>query len=146
MTNYDYSYIERLDNSVTKKLVNYINKDPDIDYIFINKKGIFPLIENPNFRLPYTMWLCCDYKDGDNHYYIDKLIADDKNLTKDEISILMDKKDSYVSIFRIKAIKGLKTIVFDHILKKEYILEDYFHSNSIKINDFIIGRIGKLLG
>ena len=146
MTNYDYSYIERLDNSVTKKLVNYINKDPDIDYIFINKKGIFPLIENPNFRLPYTMWLCCDYKDGDNNYYIDKLIADDKNLTKDEVSILMDKKDSYVSIFRIKAIKGLKTIVFDHILKKEYILEDYFHSNSIKINDFIIGRIGKLLG
>lgn len=146
MTNFDFNAIKRLDNSVTKKLIQYINSDRNLDEIFINLRSKYPLIENSNFRLPYIMWLCCDYKDKDNLTYIDKLIAHDTTLTPQEISILLDKKDSYVSIFRVKSTKGLKTNVFDHILKKGYQLDEYFQQGVVTKGDFIIGRVGNVLG
>ncbi len=146
MTNFDFNAIKRLDNSVTKKLIQYINSDRNLDEIFINLRSKYPLIENSNFRLPYIMWLCCDYKDKDNLTYIDKLIAHDATLTPQEISILLDKKDSYVSIFRVKSTKGLKTNVFDHILKKGYQLDEYFQQGVVTKGDFIIGRVGNVLG
>lgn len=146
MTNFDFNAIKRLDNSVTKKLIQYINSDRNLDEIFINLRSKYPLIENSNFRLPYIMWLCCDYKDKDNLTYIDKLIAHDATLTPQEISILLDKKDSYVSIFRVKSTKGLKTNVFDQILKKGYQLDEYFQQGVVTKGDFIIGRVGNVLG
>jgi len=145
MNKSDIANINILQNIVTKKLVSFINEDPSINNIFLQIKNTYPFIVDDNYSLPYIMWLCCDYRDENNLSFVDKLIAKDKTLSHDEISILKGKKESYVSVFRIKSIKKNTIVVYDCVLKRSYDLNEEFDFDVIKNGDYLLARVGDVL-
>ncbi|MGM0397013.1 MAG: hypothetical protein ACQEP4_08160 [Bacillota bacterium] len=142
----DYEKLQKLEGQATEKLIKYINKQEEIGYIYDRMLGKYPFLQEESARLPFNIWLCCDYRDNEGMTFADKLILDDRSISLDEAEILREKTASYVSLFQIKSFQDPYVFVEDILTKEDHRLLEPQVSYVLKEGDYLLSRLGTVLG
>src|SRR5690554_3131475 len=142
----EYERLQLLESKATEKLIKYINKQEEIKYIYDRMLGLYPFLHEESAKLPFNIWLCCDYRDKDDMTFAERLILEDKSMSFEEIEILREKTASYVSLFQIKSFEEPYVIVTDVLSKEEHRLLEPQVSYVLKEDDYLLSRLGTVLG
>ncbi len=142
----DYEKLQLLENKATEKLIKYINNQEEIKYIYDRMLGLYPFLQEESAKLPFNIWLCCDYRDNDDMTFAERLILDDNSMSLEEIEILREKTASYVSLFQIKSFEEPYVIVTDVLTQEEHRLLEPQVSYVLKEDDYLLSRLGTVLG
>lgn len=114
----EYERLQLLESKATEKLIKHINKQEEIKYIYDRMLGLHPFLQEESAKLPFNIWLCCDYRDKEGMTFGERLILEDDSLTPDEVEILREKSASYVSLFQIKDFQEPYVVVTDVLTGK----------------------------
>lgn len=142
----DYDKLQELEGKATEKLIKYINKQDEIKYILEKMMSKYPFLQEESAKLPFNIWLCCDYKDKNGFTFVEKLIQEDPSLSKKDIEILREKAASYVSLFQIDSFQEPYVYVTDILTKEEHMLLEPQVSYVLKEGDYLLSRLGTVLG
>lgn len=137
--------LQRLENLATEKLIDYINKDGRASDLFNENLEKYMFLDIEGGRVPFNLWLCCDYRDAAGRGFVQKIIETDKSLSSQEIEILKGKQESFVTIVEIKSFEDPFIYGFDVLNHQEYKLLEPQASLILKNGDFLLTRIGKVL-
>jgi hypothetical protein len=142
----EYDRLQLLESKATEKLIKYINKQDEIKYIYDRMLGLHPFLQEESAKLPFNIWLCCDYRDKEGMTFGERLILEDDSLSEDEIEILREKSASYVSLFQIKEFQEPYVVVSDVLTGEEHRLLEPQVSYVLKEGDYLLSRLGTVLG
>ena len=138
--------LQKLENSATEKLIEYINTDGRASLLFSENYEKYSFLELEMSKMAFNLWLCCDYKDFGGRGFATRLIEQDKTLSSLEIDILNGKLESYVTIVEIKGFNEPYVTAFDVLSHAEYKLLEPQASAILKKGDYMLARIGDVLG
>lgn len=141
-----YMEFQKIDMDLTNKLLEYINLHEDIEDIIYRLESIFPYIYDDNSRENINIWLSTDYTDKDGKTFIEKFIQENSSLSPIEKKILETKIDSYISLFQVLGYNEGHMIIEDTLNGGEYKLWAPQLANSIENGEFILTRLGNILG
>ncbi|WP_422485136.1 hypothetical protein [Gudongella sp. DL1XJH-153] len=142
----DYEKLQLLESKATEKLIKYINNQEEIKYIYDRMLGLYPFLQEESSKLPFNIWLCCDYRDKDNMTFAERLILEDMSMSPEEIEILREKTASYVSLFQIRSFEEPYVIVTDVLTQEDHRLLEPQVSYVLKEDDYLLSRLGTVLG
>ena len=142
----EYERLQLLESKATEKLIKYINKQEEIKYIYDRMLGLHPFLQEESAKLPFNIWLCCDYRDKEGMTFGERLILEDDSLTPDEVEILREKSASYVSLFQIKDFQEPYVVVTDVLTGEDHSLLEPQVSYVLKVGDYLLSRLGTVLG
>lgn len=142
----EYEAIQKLENLATEKLIDYINRDGRTNTIFYDNLEKYVFLEMDGGRLPFNLWLCCDFRDFTGKGFAHRLIETDKGLSSQEVRILKEKLESYVTIIEVKGFEEPYVKVFDVMNHLDLSLLEPQSSLLLKEGDYLLARVGKVLG
>ncbi len=146
MNTKEYEKLQLLESKATEKLIKYINKQDEIKYIYERMLGLYPFLQEESAKLPFNIWLCCDYRDKEGMTFGERLILEDDSLSGDEIEILREKSASYVSLFQIVDFQEPYVLVRDVLTQEDHRLLEPQVSYVLKAGDYLLSRLGTVLG
>ncbi len=141
----DYKKIQKINLSVTKKLLDYISEE-------IKKPNI---VEEVKFlgddffthNISFDLWLSFDFLNSKGQSFIDRFLLDYRDkLTEDEKSILLERKRSNISLFEVIEIKGEYILVLDLLQNIQRTIWEPELSAITNVEDLIFSRYANILG
>lgn len=142
----DYNKLQELESKATEILIKYINKQKEIKYLYDKMVSKYSFLQEESAKIPFNIWLCCDYKDKNGLTFVEKLIQEDFSLSKNDIEILREKAASYVSLFQIDSFLDPYVFVTDVLTKEKHTLLEPKVSYVLKEGDYLLSRLGTVLG
>lgn len=145
MKKLNYTKIQKLNLSVTKKLLEYISKEMEKPWI-INE---LEFLDEDFFahNIAFDLWLSFDFLDNNGHSFIESYLNKYRdNLKSDEIKILESRNDSHISLFEIINIKDGSLLLKNLFENKEELVWEEELSEVVAIGDLIFSRTANLLG
>lgn len=142
----EYEKIQKIEASLNKKLLNYINEEYEYKEILSDISNIYPSFGEYKDNLTFNLWFSMDFVNESGLNYIDKFLEiNSSKMTDLEKDLLVEKKKSNVSLFEIVSIEDMTIKVYN--LLENQIIEIYEPelSNILKVSDLIFGRIGSFL-
>jgi|GEM_PF-1162527 hypothetical protein len=146
MHNKEYERLQALEGKATEKLIKYINTQEEIKYVYDRMLGLYPFLQEESAKLPFNIWLCCDYRDKEGMTFGERLILEDDSLSPEEVEILREKSASYVSLFQIVDFKEPYVVVTDVLTGEDHSLLEPQVSYVLKEGDYLLSRLGTVLG
>lgn len=135
--------LQRLDNITALKLLMYMNE-------YIDRYNIRRLryrynhedLLNADFDYAFNLWLSLDYVNKNGQSMIDSMINDKMgDLTSEEINLLMMKRESYLSLYRVESYSENLVCLEDLVLNEKiyfWKLDDILELNQ---GDYFAGRL-----
>ena len=146
MKNLNYEELRKIETSATSKLLIYMEENVDKEKVLEKMDFLYPYFQDDSNRLAVDLWLSMDYTPDNGEKYIDAFLLDNKtSLTNVEKQILVNRIDSYVSLFEIIDYQE------DHIIVKDLLQNEIKHiwepilPKVISEGEIILGRVGKLI-
>ena len=146
MKNLNYEELRKIETSATSKLLIYMEENVDREKVLEKMDFLYPYFQDDSNRLAVDLWLSMDYTPDNGEKYIDAFLLDNKtSLTNVEKQILVNRIDSYVSLFEIIDYQE------DHIIVKDLLQNEIKHiwepilPKVISEGEIILGRVGKLI-
>lgn len=135
--------LQRLDNITALKLLMYMNEYIDKYNVrkLRHKYGHEDLL-NADFDYAFNLWLSLDYVNNQGQSMIDSMIKDKmRDLTSEEINLLMMKRESYLSIYRVEKSLGNMIYLEDLFLEEQICFVKTENMPEINIGDYFAGRL-----
>lgn len=135
--------LQRLDNITSLKLLMHMNEYIEKYKISnIRERHVHENILNADFDYAFNIWLSLDYVDSKGKSMIDAMINEKiGDLTADEINILMVKRESYLSLYKVISQDEYFIELKDVLLEETLILTKNQSIDKFKVNDIFMGRI-----
>lgn len=146
MRKQDFEKLQELEGKATEKLIQYINKQGNISYIYDRMLGKYPFLQEESAKLPFNIWLCCDYRDKEGLSFADHIVHDNPLISDEIAQILKEKTTSYVSLFQIDDFNEPYVDVEDIFTGEKHTLLEPQVSYVLKEGDYLLSRLGTVLG
>lgn len=146
MLKLSYDIAHRLEKYTTTKLIEFINNEVKIEDILGDINSDYPLFLDDSSKISFKMWLSIDYINKDGKTFIDKFLeTKPSTLSKLERKVLSDKKNSFISLFKIIEFQDEHILMLDTLQNKEYLIFKPNMNDILNKGEFIFARIGKIL-
>lgn len=146
MKKLDYEQIMSVQESATKKLLNYI------DTFFQRENNIktipfyYPDFDERRTSTAFNVWISLDYITKYGKNFIEHFIEDSPDKLNDlEKEILLERNKSHISLYEIKNIKDDLMYVKDLLCNKHHIVWEPELSKIVDKSELIFGRISKVI-
>ena len=145
MSKSKYKKIQKINLSITKRLIEYINEE-------MKKENI---IEELNFfdqdffshNIAFDLWLSFDFLDENDNSFIESfLIKYQDSLKPKEIEILQARNNSNISLFEIISMNDNFILIKNLLENKEELIWEENLAQVLNIGDLIFSRVANLLG
>lgn len=147
MQNLNYSQIQKIEMSATKKLLNYISTEMEFDNPLEDIEFFYPDFGEDKNRVAFNIWLSIDFIGKAGKTFIEKFLEEHSaKLTNSEEEVLVERNKSNVSLFEITGVDGESIEIMDLLQNKFYTIWEPELSSMVHIDDIIFGRVGNLLG
>lgn len=147
MQSLNYSQIQKIELSATKKLLKYISKEIQEESIIDTLEFFYPDFGEHKHRFAFNIWISIDFVSKDGKSFIEKFLEErSSKLTNHEKEVLIERNKSNISLFEIVEIDGEYIKALDLLENKNYTLYEPELSSSISTEDIILARVGNLLG
>lgn len=146
MQNLNYKELQKIEIDITKKLLEYINVNMNMEEMLNNIDFMSDNYSNEAFRLSFNIWLSMDFIDSEGKTFIDSFLEDEgHSLNPIEKQILREKSNSHISLFQILKYENEYMYIRDILNDYEYKLWEPQLNNAINEGEFLFSRIGKIL-
>lgn len=146
MNTANYKKIKKIELDVTKKLFNYIYTNINLNNVIEELDREYSYFYDTENNIAFNIWLSLDYIHKDGKTFTEKFLEESSEiLSKKERTILEDRKDSYVSLFKIIKYEKEKVYVKDMFTEKCFSLLEPELKNIIKEGEYVFSRIAKSL-
>lgn len=143
MQNKNYEELKLIDINTTMNLLTYIENHVNIPDILDELDFSYPYFLEDNNRTAFNLWLSCDYTTNDGNTFIDMFLEDQGNsLNNQSKDILLQRKDSYVSLFEVLNYKDGYMEIKDVLKNIDYKLKEDQLYRIVDEGEFILSRIG----
>lgn len=141
-----YEEAQRLERYTNKKLFDFMNDNVEIDKALKEINSEYPFFSDESKKTGFKLWLSIDYINKDGKSFIEKFLeSNSNNLNQLERDLLVDRNNSFISLFEIMGFEDESLILLDSLQNKEYIVCEPQMSKVTNAGDFLFARIGKLL-
>ena len=145
MSKSKYKKIQKINLSVTKRLLEYINEEMKKENV-LEELSLFDQ-DFFSHNIAFDLWLSFDFLDEDNHSFIESfLIKYSESLKPDEIKILQSRNDSNISLFEIISINEGFILIKNILENKEELIWEEDLAKGLNIGDLIFSRVANLIG
>lgn len=146
MKKLDYEKIMDIQESATKKLLNYIDeffqKEDNIKAI----QFYYPDFDEIRTSTAFNVWISLDYITKYGKNFIEHFLEDcPEKLNDNEKEILMERNKSHISLFEIKNIKGDLIYIKNLLCNKHHIIWEPELSKIVNKSELIFGRVSKVI-
>lgn len=146
MNTANYKNLKKLELNVTKKLFKYIYNNINLNKVIEELDREYSYFYDTENNVAFNIWLSLDYIHKDGKTFTEKFLEEKSNsLNDNEKKILEERKDSYVSLFKIISYEKDHVIVRDLLKEQNFSLIDPELPNIIKEGEYVFSRIGKSL-
>jgi hypothetical protein len=146
MDKLEYGKIMAIQESATKKLLNYIGNFLKKEKFLTNIDFDYPEIDEERTMIAFNIWLSLDYKTKDGKNFIEHLLEEKSDtLTNLEKEVLIERNKCHISIYKINSIKGDLIYIEDVILKEKCVLDEPELSKLVNPSDLVFGRVATVL-
>lgn len=146
MDKLEYGKIMAIQESATKKLLNYIGNFLKKEKFLTNIDFDYPEIDEERTMIAFNIWLSLDYKTRDGKNFIEHLLEEKSDtLTNLEKEVLIERNKCHISIYKINSIKGDLIYIEDVILKEKCVLDEPELSKLVNPSDLVFGRVATVL-
>ena len=147
MQNYDCDYIENIQENIYNKLLDCADFYFNVEQLSNSIDFFYPDFDEQKADKAFLLWMVSDYRSVYNKSLIEHVLEEYEHIfTKLERQVLMDQRDSFLSLYKVEAIEGDFIRVQDLITREESILTDPRSVNIVKAGDLIYARILNILG
>ena len=146
MINLSYDEIMDIQESATKKLLDYMDRFFKKESKINTVNFYYPDFDEKRTRIAFNVWSSLDYiaKHGKN--FIELLLENEGgSLTEFEKQILVERNKCHITLFQIIEIKGEMIYIEDLILRKKHALWEPDVSKIINKSELIFGRVAQVL-
>lgn len=147
MQEFNYSDIQKIDKSATKKLLKYISKEIKEESILDKLDFFYPDFGEQGHTLAFNVWVSIDFISKDGKTFIEKFIEENTSvLSYSEKQVLCERNKANISLFQVLSIEGDYIKLSDLLQNKLYTVWDQELSKSMSIGDYTLARVANLLG
>ena len=146
MKKLDYEQIMNVQESATRKLLNYI------DTFFQKENNIktipfyYPDFDGKRTSTAFNVWISLDYITKYGKNFIEHFIEDSPDKLNDlEKETLLERNKSHISLYEIKNIKDDLMYVKDLLCNKHHIVWEPELSKIVDKSELIFGRVSKVI-
>lgn len=144
MSSANYKKTKKIELDVTKKLFKYIYTNINLSNVIEELDREYSYFYDTENNIAFNIWLSLDYIHKDGKTFTEKFLEENsKDLSKKERTILEERKDSYVSLFKIIKYEEERVYVKDIFTEKHFYLIEPEISNIIKEGEYVFSRIAK---
>lgn len=146
MINLSYAQIMDIQESATKKLLDYMdsffkkeNKAKAVEFYY-------PDFDEKRTRIAFNVWSSLDYITELGKNFIELFLEDEgDNLTEYEKQILLQRNKCHITLFQVIETKGEMIYIEDLILRKKHVLWEPEVSKILDKSELIFGRVAQVL-
>lgn len=146
MIKLSYNQVMNIQESATKKLLDYIDRFFQKENEISTINFYYPDFDKRRTRIAFNVWVSLDYKTKYGKNFIDHFLEEESyRLDKYEKVILEERNKSHISIYEIKNIQGDLMHVEDLLLRKEHLVWEPELSKFIDKNELVFGRVANVI-
>ena len=146
MIKLSYSQVMGIQESATKKLLDYIDRFLQRENGISTIDFCYPNFDKRRTRVAFNVWVSLDYKTKYGKNFIEHFLEEEPyRLDKYEKIILEERNKSHISIYEIKNIQGDLIHVEDLLLRKEHLVWEPELSKFIDKNELVFGRVANVI-
>ena len=144
MSSINTKEVKQLEFDVTKKLFTYIYANIDLNKVIEELDKDYSYFYDADNNIAFNIWLSLDYIYKDEKTFTEIFLEDKvDSLSIEEKKILGERKDSYLSLFKIVKFDGKHTLIKDLLTQEDFYLLEPELPNIIKEGAYVFSRIGK---
>lgn len=146
MINLSYDEIIDIQESATKKLLDYMDRFFKKEDNVKKVNFYYPDFDEKRTRIAFNVWSSLDYVTNNGKNFIELLLENEGgNLTEFEKQVLIERNKCHITLFQIIEIKGEMIYIEDLILRKKHALWEPDISKIINKSELIFGRVAQVL-
>lgn len=147
MHNYSYEEIENLQETVSKKIMAFIERYLDQEDLLDSVDFHYPDFDDQKSERAFRFWIATDYKTKYNKSFIELMLEEiGSKLSPLEVEILKKRNSSHISLYEVEDIVEETIIAKDLITGKSHRLSDPKSINVVKRGDLVFTRVVDILG
>lgn len=145
MSKINYKKIQKINLSVTKKLLQYISKEMEKQSVMEELESLHKDFFTHN--IAFDLWLSFDFLDKNGNSFIESFIQKHQDkLSSDEIKILEARNKSNISLFEVIDVKDDFILVRDLLENTEKYVWEPDLGQVVNVEDLVFTRTANLLG